>query len=156
MTGEDLVALFRDAGGRVPEVAMLSACHSGALGAPKDWAALRGEDGEKGEGEGLAGTALSLLHAGVKQVVAMRWEVGDTYARRLARRFYRHLLADEGQHEVDTALSLARGELLRDESRKGDALDHATPLVLGAALPSARWTCSSSDLRRRPGACCGS
>ena len=136
------MALFRDAGGRVPEVVMLSACHSGALGAPKDWVALRAEDGEKGageagggeEGEGLAGTALALLHAGVKQVVAMRWEVGDTYARRLARRFYRHLLADEGQHEVDTALALARGELLRDDARRGEleAVDQATPLVLGA------------------------
>jgi tetratricopeptide (TPR) repeat protein len=134
ITGEDLVALFRDAGGMVPAVMLLGACHSGATATPKDWASLRGEDEDKEERPGLSGTALALLRAGVKQVAAMRGEVGDVYARRLARRFYRHLLADDGQHAVDKAVALARGELLRDVARKAEyeAVDHATPMVLGA------------------------
>jgi hypothetical protein len=133
VSGEELVALFRDAGGMVPAVMLLGACHSGATAAPKDWASLRGDE-HKQEGAGLSGTALALLRAGVKQVAAMRWEVGDVYARRLAKRFYQHLLADDGQHAVDKAVSLARGELLRDVARKDEyhAVDHATPLVLGA------------------------
>ncbi len=132
ITGEALVALFREAGGRVPAVMVLGACHSGATVAPKDWASLRAED--EATGAGLSGMALALLRAGVKQVAAMRWEVGDPYVRRLAKRFYRHLLADEGQHAVDKAVALARGELRRDEGRKGEyeAVDHATPVVLGA------------------------
>jgi tetratricopeptide (TPR) repeat protein len=135
ITGEALVGLFREAGGMVPAVMMLAACHSGAMAAPKDWASLRAEgEGRGDKAEGLAGVALALLRAGVKQVAAMRWEVGDVYARRLAKRFYRHLLADEGQHAVDKAVALSRGELLRDEARKGEyhPVDHATPLVLGA------------------------
>jgi CHAT domain-containing protein len=84
VTGEALVALFHDAGGRVPDVMMLGACHSGALSAPKDWASLRAEDEARDTGAVLTGTALALLRAGVKQVAAMRWQVGDVYARRLA------------------------------------------------------------------------
>src|SRR6185437_4844811 len=132
-TGEALVALFREAGGMVPAVMMLAACHSGAVAAPKDWAELRAKD-EGGDGAGLSGVALALLRAGVKQVAAMRWEIGDTYARELAVWFYRRLLADEGQHPVDKALALARGELSRDEVRREEyhPVDHATPVVLGA------------------------
>jgi tetratricopeptide (TPR) repeat protein len=137
LSGGDLVALFREAGGRVPEVVMLSAGASGAVAAPEDWTALRAEEGEKGgddeEGDGGEGTALALLRAGVKQVVAMRWEVGDNYARRLARRFYRHLLGDPAHHPADKALALARGDLRHDvRTNEHSALDHATPVVLGA------------------------
>src|SRR5579871_60908 len=102
---------------------------------PHDWVSLRaGDDAENDAAGAAAGTALALLRAGVKQVAAMRGEVGDAYARRLARRFYRHLLSDEGNHPVDKALALARRELERDEARKQEyhPVDHATPLVLGA------------------------
>jgi hypothetical protein len=37
------------------------------------------------EEPGYAGTALALLRAGVPQAIAMRYEVGDAYARDLAR-----------------------------------------------------------------------
>jgi hypothetical protein len=50
---------------------------------------LRSED-EKEDGSTLAGTALALLRAGVKQVAVMHWEVGDVHARRLAKALYRH------------------------------------------------------------------
>jgi CHAT domain-containing protein len=76
---------------------------------------------------GFTGAALDLIEAGVKQVVAMRYEVGDRYARRLARRFYRRLLAGPAHPSVDAALAMARGELARDEKRRReyDAVDHA-------------------------------
>jgi tetratricopeptide (TPR) repeat protein len=136
LSGEDLVALFRQAGGMVPDVMMLGACHSGTMVTPADWAALRNEEAAHDDEpeRAPAGTALALLRAGVKQVAAMRAEVSDVYARRLARRFYRHLLADPAGHPADKALALARGELLRDKDRKNeyDPVDHATPVVLGA------------------------
>jgi tetratricopeptide (TPR) repeat protein len=75
---------------------------------------------------------LALLKAGVPQVVAMRYEVSDAYALRLAERFYRHLLADRALHPVDSALALAR-QNVKAEARVGEfhAVDHATPLVFG-------------------------
>jgi hypothetical protein len=108
----DLAKLFEDAGGFVPDLMVLSACHSGGTR-----------------------TALALLAAGVQQIVAMRGEVGDTYARRLARRFYRNLLADRARHPVDAALSMARRELVEDAARAADYLptDHALPIVFGGA-----------------------
>jgi tetratricopeptide (TPR) repeat protein len=128
VSGEELVGLFVQAGGFIPPVVFLSACHSGALAGPGNG------DRAEGDAAGLAGTALSLARAGVKQVVAMRDRVGDRYARRLARRFYRRLLADGAHHAADEALALARRELAEDEARRAqyDAVDHATPLVLGA------------------------
>ena len=107
--GKSCATSLREAGGFIPPVVFLWACHSGSLVNAKDWAALRAslEDPEGvtkegtpameailGAPPGLTGTALSLVRAGVKQVVAMRYEVGDTYARRLGKRFYKALLAD--------------------------------------------------------------
>jgi tetratricopeptide (TPR) repeat protein len=145
VSGAELVGLFAGGGGFIPPVVFLSACHSGALVDVKDWASLQASlrgpgaraatPGALGEKVGFTGTALSLVQAGVQQVVAMRYEVGDRYARRLARRFYRGLLVDAAHHAVDAALALARKELKKDEGRKGEyeAVDHATPLVLGSA-----------------------
>src|SRR5262249_42307427 len=122
--GADLVALIRRAGGFIPRLFFLSACHSGSLVAAKDWdtlrAALREAEGagtrEGGAAApavevtiadklGYTGTALELLRAKVPQVIAMRYEVGDAYARRLSRRFYRHLLADRAGFLVESALA---------------------------------------------------
>lgn len=85
------------------------------------------------EENGYTGTALTLLRSGVPQVAAMRYEVGDEYARELALNFYRHLLADTGGHTADGALSLARGDLLEDaeEAARLGMINHATPLMFG-------------------------
>ncbi len=42
-----------------------------------------------GQPTGYTGTAMELLKSGVPQVIAMRYSVGDAYARELARWFYR-------------------------------------------------------------------
>jgi len=149
ITGEDLVALFADAGGFIPQMVFLSACLSGAFVEIRDWAtlqaALRGERPDKKSTDprllrdvldnatGYTGTALALLRSGVQQVIAMRYEVGDDYARELARSFYRHLLVDSGRHPTDSALALARGDLLQDakQAAQSDAVDHATSLIFG-------------------------
>ncbi|MHC4475993.1 MAG: tetratricopeptide repeat protein, partial [Planctomycetota bacterium] len=77
----------------------------------------------------------ALLRSGVPQVIAMRYEVGDDYARELARLFYKRLLADDGRPETDQALALARGDLLREDRNvhRFAVVDHATPLIFGQA-----------------------
>jgi hypothetical protein len=163
ITGKELVGLFSGECGLIPQVVFLSACHSGSLLNVKDWtsfrAALRDPEGDTRQGSpaldemlkeraGFTGAALDLIEAGLKQVVAMRYEVGDRYARRLARRFYRRFLAGPAHPTVDAALAMARGELARDKARAGEyhAVDHTTPVVFGgeavriepAAKPSAQ------------------
>jgi tetratricopeptide (TPR) repeat protein len=151
MKGEDLVKLFVEAGGFVPQIVLLSACLSGAFVGIRNWEMLRAAmlgqgSGDKsgearpldellGKATGYTGTALALLRSGVPQVIAMRYEVGDDYARELARWFYKRLLADEGRPETDQALALARGDLLREDRGAGrfGAVDHATPLIFGQA-----------------------
>ncbi len=158
LTGAELVALFQEANATVPSVMLLGSCYSGGLAPPKDWESLRRsseEEAERGEGGGgYAGTALALVGVGVRQVAAMRWKVGDRYARRLARRFYKHLLLDEAQHTADKALSLARGELARDGKRKGEyhPADHVTPVMFGheAVRVAAEKKTSRQMERREP------
>jgi tetratricopeptide (TPR) repeat protein len=122
IAAKDFVALFAKAGGFIPAVVFLSACEGGRLVGTLE--------------DGFSGTALALAREGVQQVVAMRHRVGDRYARRLAMRFYRRLLADPGQHAVDAAVALARGELADDDQRQGEygPADGVAPLVFGAAL----------------------
>jgi tetratricopeptide (TPR) repeat protein len=146
LTGAGLVELFADAGGFIPHLVFLSACYSGALGQARDWQSFRArlEDPEgttRGEAEpglariltrqGYTSTALELTRAGVPQVIAMRYEVGDAYAQDLGVSFYEHLLADRAHHPADRALALARGRLLRSTSGAYSAVDHVTPLILG-------------------------
>ncbi|MCP4699751.1 MAG: CHAT domain-containing protein [Gammaproteobacteria bacterium] len=149
ISGAQLTDLLREAGGFIPSLVFLSACHSGSLIQAETWEtyrkALLGE-AEKPETrpdaraktlqnsldrKGYTGTALELLRAGVKQVIGMRYAVGDNYARRLARRFYEYLLA-EG-HPGDSALAMARRQLAEDPKHRDElsATDHATPLLLG-------------------------
>ena len=100
---------------------------------------------------GYTGTALALLAAGVPQVVAMRYEVGDDYARELARAFYRHLLADPAGHSPETALALARGELFRQPDQSAfSPVDHCTPLFFGnTARPLVAAHGASRQMERR-------
>lgn len=168
LTGRELVELFTTkAGGFIPRLVFLSACLSGTLIHVKDWAsfqaALEGRapaDGKRVEARGLSevleeqpgytGTALELLKAGVPQVVAMRYEVGDAYARTLARRFYKHLLGDQADHPADSALALARSELLQENDPSAfDAVDHATPLIFGEPGPVAARLGRSGQIRKR-------
>jgi tetratricopeptide (TPR) repeat protein len=172
ISGEELVALFEEAGGFIPQLVFLSACLSGAFVEIQDWASfqavLLGQETDKGaqaapllpeileNPAGYTGTALALLRSGVPQVVAMRYEVGDAYARELARWFYKRLLADPGRHPTDGALALARGDLLRDPTQAArlGAVNHATPLVFGQAgrllEPAAKRSPQMAKLRPRP------
>lgn len=63
---------------------------------------------------GNTGAALELLRVGVPQVVAVRYAVGDAYARELARWFYRRLLAGTTTRETDDALALARVDVAKE------------------------------------------
>jgi len=172
LSGADLVKLIHDAGGFIPQLIFLSACLSGTFVKVKNWeefhAAMAGKmAGHTQAGDrkladplaskaGYTGTALELLKAGVPQVVAMRYEVGDDYARHLAEHFYKHLLADPAGHTVETALSLARGAMARDPGRtRGyQPIDHATPLVFGrsriAFRPKAERSAQLAHLRPQP------
>lgn len=171
MTGDVFASLFEEAGGFIPRLVFLSACLSGVLIRNREdfVAAVRGEappapssraqasapGKEVGRGEGwgegstlkatedagFTSTALALRRAGVPHVVAMRYSVGDVYARDLAVLFYRRLFADG--HDADHALALARRELYDRDDAGHSAVDHATPLFLG---PS-RLTLSPRDGR---------
>ncbi|MCP5352828.1 MAG: CHAT domain-containing protein [Chromatiales bacterium] len=161
LSGDELLALFtRHGGGVLPSLCVLSACHSGGIATLRTWqeffAAARGqplveppvrEAGAQGreaderairidEAPGYTGTAHALLQGGVPAVVAMRYPVGDDYARELGLRLYRHLLADTLAKPVETALTLARQELAqaargaaREDFKPGDV---ATPVLYGA------------------------
>ena len=162
ISGEDLLQLFNDAGGYYPQLTFLSTCHSGAFIDARDWeelrAALRGEDTKAApvrelnaileERPGYTGVALELLNAGAPQVIAMRYEVGDDYARELAIAFYGHLLG--GKWNVDDALTHARRDLLGGISFA--AVDHATPLMFGQeqSIPKPAAQHSPQLDRRRP------
>lgn len=78
------------------------------------------------EQPGFAGTAHALLQGGVPSVIAMRYAVGDEYARELTIEFYRALLTHAQPKTVAAALTMSRQSLL-DElgaeligSRKGN------------------------------------
>ncbi len=150
LSGEDLLALFNDAGVCLPRLFFLSACHSGHAEI-HDWEDFRAvaagrtpgrKHGEASrdlnipEAPGFTGTAHALLQGGVPSVVAMRYAVGDDYARELAVAFYRALLADAQPKNAAAALNQARKALLRDtESGHFSYCDHATPLLYGAEQP---------------------
>ncbi|MCK5523831.1 MAG: CHAT domain-containing protein [Thiomargarita sp.] len=168
ISGAGLVELFQEAGGFVPNLVFLSACHSGAFlsadqdltgfgnlsglnrGADQDltgFGNLSGLNQEKdlpasiANKQGYTSTALALLTAGVPQVVAMRYSVNDAYARQLAVLFYQHLLAE--QYNADSALAMARSQLL-DDSKIG-AIEHTTPLLFGQD----RWVLEAVKKRNK-------
>ncbi|MCX4239723.1 CHAT domain-containing protein [Paraliomyxa miuraensis] len=147
--GEELVSIFVEQRRSVPRVFFLSACMSGAFAA-RGAAGEHGDEGDKQSPSaivpesdprqmpGYTGTALALLRAGVPQVVAMRYSVGDDYARELARWFYKRLLADPSKPRTEEALAVARADV-RDKSplaAKRMPVDHANPLMMGQG---GRW-----------------
>ncbi len=165
LSGAELLDLFHKAGGLLPRLFFLSACHSGDI-LPKDWgdffAVAQGKDlGTKGadtrdldlqQRPGYTGTAHALLQGGVPSVVAMRYAVGDDYARELAVEFYRALLDHAKPKPVAAALSMARQAMLepgRHNPARFQVCDHATPVLYGAdqlglSLPKGRSPALSS------------
>jgi tetratricopeptide (TPR) repeat protein len=167
LSGRELLDLFTHTGGFLPRLVVLSACHSGDILPVKDWndflAVAQGKEpsvafrSAKGrplaepkatdsatqeldldERPGFTGTAHALLQGGVPSVVAMRYAVGDDYARDLAVEFFRALLAHAQPKNAAAALTLARQSLL--DGQKHDlarfaVCDHATPVLYGAEQP---------------------
>jgi hypothetical protein len=169
LSGDELLQLFHDAGGFLPRLMFLSACHSGDILRVRDWndflAVAQGREPDMKQSDvrdldlevqpGFTGTAHALLQGGVPSVVAMRYAVGDDYARSLAVKFYRALFAYEQPQPAAAALALARTALMNknnpDAARFG-ACDHATPVLYGAeqpGLPLARG-CSPESSPRNP------
>jgi tetratricopeptide (TPR) repeat protein len=157
MTGQELLDLFKQAGGFLPRLFFLSACHSGDILRVKDWndflsIAQGKEPGTKEPGTkesetkdldladqpGYTGTAHALLQGGVPSVVAMRYAVGDDYAREAAVEFYRALLAHAQPKNVAAALTMARKSMLdgkKHDSARFSVCDHATPILYGEEQP---------------------
>jgi tetratricopeptide (TPR) repeat protein len=155
LSGDELLDLFTDAGGFIPRLFFLSACHSGDILRVKDWndfmAVAQGkEPGAKqatteetkdipfDEQPGYTGTAHALLQGGVPSVIAMRYAVGDEYARELSVEFYRALLAHAQPKNAAAALTMARKSLLdpkRATRTHFVVCDHATPVLYGASDP---------------------
>ena len=155
LSGDELLDLFTKAGGFIPRLFFLSACHSGDILPVKDWndflAVAQGrQPGTKhtpaaqtkqiplDEQPGFTGTAHALLQGGVPSVVAMRYAVGDDYARDLGVEFYRALLAHTQPKNAAAALTMARNSLLdprKHDTTRYDVCDHATPVLYGAEQP---------------------
>lgn len=152
ISGEQLLDLFTHAGGFLPRLFFLNACHSGDILRVKDWndflAVAQGKEPGKKDAQtkdldlkeqpGYTGTAHALLQGGVPSVVAMRYAVGDDYARELAVEFYRALLAHAQPKNAAAALTMARQSLLdktKHDPTRFAVCDHATPLLYGAEQP---------------------
>ena len=164
LSGQGFIQLIIDAGGIIPQLVFLSSCLSGAFVNIHDWtdfheamsgtraARLMIKSRETSDPiqiqPGYTGVALELLRGGIPQVIAMKYEIGDDYARELAQSFYRYLLGDITQHSVENALSLSRGEMvhaalnarsgrrecpLDDIALSFHPVDHVTPVFFGAS-----------------------
>ncbi len=161
LSGEGLLNLFTEAGGYIPRLVFLSACHSGDILSVESWTdflvAARGAEPavrvvalEEAQGEkkievpeqpGYTGTAHALLQGGVPSVVAMRYAVGDDYARSLAIELYRALFAHLKPKKLAEALTQARNELRRSPEAETSfaAADMATPVLYGEEDPGLIW-----------------
>ena len=152
LSGKDLLGLFSEAGGFLPKLFFLSACHSGDILSVKDWASFLAvaqgkepgvkespaKDIDLKQQPGFTGTAHALLGGGVQSVVAMRYAVGDDYARELAVEFYRLLLGSAQPKNAAAALTLVRRAMLdgkENDSARFAVCDHATPVLYGAEDP---------------------
>lgn len=144
ISGDELVRLFNDAGGFLPRLVFLGACQSGDSLQPRDWrdffSIAQGHDrpikASADNSPGACGIAYALLKGGIPSVVAMRFAVNDDYARELAIRFYRGLLADVSAKDAAAALNQARKELANRTNTLGFAIgDHATAVLYGAEQP---------------------
>lgn len=150
LSGQELLDLFtKEAGGFLPRLFFLSACHSGDILSVKNWndflafaqdkktgtKEVKDQDINLEQQPGYTGTAHALLQGGVPTVIAMRYAVGDVYARELTQEFYRALLAHAQPKNAAVALTQARHALL-DKTKHNQSrfaiCDHATPLLYGA------------------------
>lgn len=146
ISGDELVRVFNEAGGFLPRLVFLGACQSGDSLQPRGWrdffSIAQGNDRpikpHDNEPSGAAGTAYALLNGGIPSVVAMRFAVNDDYARELAIRFYRALLADSTPKDAAAALNQARKELANRNSNNTPrfaSCDHATAVLYGVEQP---------------------
>lgn len=143
--GEELLDLFFQAGVAIPQFVFLSACHSGELPLPGEWlqqalptaGEILCKTHTRSEIPDYGTVAHALLQAGIPAVAAMRYEVGDEYARSLAIKFYQSLLADARPKDVASALQLARKEVFRNDTQ-GVFMpcDHYTAILYGCELPA--------------------
>ncbi len=166
ISGRQLLHLFLAPGGLLPRLFVLSACHSGDILRVQDWndflalaqgrepgpqkpnpqpaddretlADAPSRDLDLKDQPGYTGTAHALLQGGVPSVIAMRYAVGDDYARELGLGLYRALFAHAQPKSVAAALTLARQGLLgakgQDQARFA-VCDHATPVLYGEEDP---------------------
>ena len=150
ITGEDFADIFRR-NGDPPHLVFLSACHSGELGERRQlavlWQDLRrrsGPDSATREmpealtappGSTYTGVALSLLQAEVGTVVAMRYAVGDDFAREAALRFYRRTLRDS--NPPARALAQVKDQARRTPDPGDRAHDWVVPVLFGQAAAQA-------------------
>ena len=162
LSGQELLAMFHQPGVILPRLCFLSACHSGNAVQVENWqdfihgnapsranrpeprnlapSKVNDNEIEKGiardidliQPPALTGTAQALLAGGVPSIVAMRYAVGDDYARELALAFYQALLADARPKSVATALAQAREQVRKNSDVLHSPCDHATPLLFGA------------------------
>ncbi|MEK7991330.1 MAG: CHAT domain-containing protein, partial [Thiotrichaceae bacterium] len=146
ISSQDLIALFQEAGGFIPQLVFLSACHSASLINPEDYdsfgqyqaaelsqnktiESVKKIDEMTADRQSYTGVALALLQVGVQQVVGMRYSVTDVYAQQVGRLFYERLLADG--FACDAALASARSDLARAEAVTSSVVDHVTPMLFG-------------------------
>jgi len=157
LSGKDLIDFFHETGTFLPRLVYLSACNSGEIAEIRNWndflaVARHDQPGSPDktlsptatrdipikQEPGYAGIALTLLMDGVPSVVAMRYSVGDDYARELGIEFYRLLLAHAQPKPVASALAMARRAIRnpnQHQQAQFAACDHATPVLYGAEQP---------------------
>ena len=126
------------AGLETRDTADLEVCATGATGADARGKAADARGLDLKEQPGYTGTAHALLQGGVLSVVAMRYAVGDDYARETAVEFYRALLAYAQPKNVAAALTLARQAMLdgnQHDPARFAVCDHATPVLYGEEQP---------------------
>jgi CHAT domain/AAA ATPase domain len=162
VTGEDFADLFLR-NGDPPHLVFLSACHSGELGERRELAALWQDLRRRADrdvptqelpeelaappGNTYTGVALSLLQAEAGQVVAMRYAVGDDFAREAALRFYRRTLKDG--NPPARALAQVKDQARRTPNPGDQAHDWVVPVLFGQAAAQAPIAL------RRPPRCIG-
>ncbi|HXT64313.1 MAG TPA: CHAT domain-containing protein [Pyrinomonadaceae bacterium] len=109
ISADDFAALFKDYPSL--KLAVLNCCQGGQL-SPK---------------EKYAGIAAQLVALGVPAVVAMQYRVSDDAALVFAREFYLKLCDGWARGQVDTAVSYARHQILRQV--KDEPIAFATPVL---------------------------
>ena len=133
ISGAELLALLQHGSGRTPHLCFLSACDSGSSASIHNWEDFLSAPVTPPPPSGSASftsTAQTLFAGGVPSVVAMRFAVGDAYARELALAFYTKLLTGKSSTSVATALAQARKQL--QGKPHFSPCDHAAPLLFGA------------------------